>query len=202
MDAIVLDIDGTLVESFDIDADLYMEAVRDVLGPVTFRDQWGDYENVTDGGILDDLLLDNHIARSSSIVQNVQTVFFEKLSNHIETHGPFVEIPGARGFVESIISTNDVVVAYATGGWRVSAKLKLQSAGFPISTVPLATSDDSNKRAEIMQIALQQLGEKFHKITYYGDGQWDRVAAAKLDWDFEPVGNKLDGIKKYGVYSV
>ncbi len=197
MDAIVFDIDGTLLESFDADSELYTAAIRAVLGPVRIREQWGDYEHVTDGGILDHLLVDNKIVRSDSIVRQVKAVFFENLSKHIQTHGPFVEIPGARRFVRSSLGANGVAIAYATGGWRVSAQLKLQSAGFPVSTVPLASSDDSNKRVEIMQMALNQLGTQFQTVTYYGDGQWDRVAAKKLGWEFVPVGKGLDGIREY-----
>lgn len=48
-----------------------------------------------------------------------------------------------------------------------------------------------------MQIALDQLGDFFEKITYYGDGEWNRVAASNLGWHFEAVGEKLGGIKEY-----
>ncbi len=53
------------------------------------------------------------------------------------------------------------------------------------------------KRAAPMQIALDQIGDIFEKITYYGDGEWGRVAASNLGWHFEAVGEKLGGIKEY-----
>jgi hypothetical protein len=45
-------------------------------------------------------------------------------------------------------------------------------SGFPVTGVPLATSDDHFERQEIMLYALRQLNGVFSTITYYGDGHW------------------------------
>ena len=52
MHAVILDIDGTLLHSSDVDGMLYLAAVRKVLGQVKVRSNWGLYRNVTDRGIL------------------------------------------------------------------------------------------------------------------------------------------------------
>ena len=52
MIAVIFDIDGTLVESAGFEDDLYVAAVRDVLGDVCIRKTWNTYRHVTDTGIL------------------------------------------------------------------------------------------------------------------------------------------------------
>ena len=52
MIATIFDIDGTLVESFGFDGTSYISAVREVLGEVHIDDDWSQYKNVTDTGIL------------------------------------------------------------------------------------------------------------------------------------------------------
>jgi len=148
---------------------------------------------------LHDVLTDNEIVWTTTIAAGVKEAFFELLQEHLGRDGPYQEIPGARNFVESLTRKRGVVVAYATGAWRTSAELKLRSAGFPLATVPLASSEDSIERTRIMRVALNRLGEGISSVTYYGDGDWDRVAADELGWHFEPVGEKLNGIQEFVV---
>lgn len=194
--AVIFDIDGTLLDSSGIDAQLYDFALTSVLGPVRLRDGWDAYTHVTDESILHEVLLDNGVAASDAVVGQIKTAFFDALSAHIARHGAIPEVRGARRFVETLQRAG-VGVAYATGGWATSAKMKLRSAGFPVAGVALATSDDSGVRVEIMRTALQRLGGGFEHITYYGDGEWDRAAARELGWNFEAVGKALGGITEY-----
>ena len=196
MQAVIFDIDGTLLHSSGIDGELFDSALRTVLGPVRLRPSWGAYTHVTDDGILNEVLLDNGLNATASVVAEVKSVFFGSLLAHLSRHGPIPEVRGAKHFVEEL-RRRGIRIAYATGGWGVSARMKLQSAEFPLSGVPLVTSDDSEIRVEIMRIALQRLGDSFEKITYYGDGEWDRAAARELGWVFEAVGENLGGITEY-----
>ena len=98
--------------------------------------------------------------------------FVRALNDHVQKEGPFQEIPGAMKYFHAYRKSTDHCVAIATGGWRESAMLKLDSAGFDVTDVPLATSDDSACRSEIMQIAVNALGSEFESITYYGDALW------------------------------
>lgn len=50
--AAIFDIDGTLVESTGFEDELYVAAVRDVLGDVCIREEWSTYTHVTDMCIL------------------------------------------------------------------------------------------------------------------------------------------------------
>jgi phosphoglycolate phosphatase-like HAD superfamily hydrolase len=198
MRAVIFDIDGTLLRSDEIDGELYTQAIRDVLGNVELRGTWSDYTNVSDSGILAEVATDNAINTSDHRVALVQQRFVELIEQHIAKQGPFAEVPGARRFVSSLHVAEGCEVAYATGGWRASATLKLASAKFPLRGIPLATSDDFPQRANIMKHALSQLGGGFESVTYYGDGVWDRAAAGQLGWHFVPVGDILSGLRDFG----
>lgn len=197
MKAVIFDIDGTLLQSDANDDALYLAAVRDVLGNVNLRSSWGMYTQFTAAGILAEILNDNAIDATLEAVAAVRDRFVASVRRHVSDHGPFAEIPGAKAFVHSLHNSTMHRVAYATGGWHGSALLKLSVSGFPVTGVPLATSDDHFERQEIMLHALRQLDGVFDTVTYYGDGHWDAVAAKALGWQFVPVGRKLNGLTKY-----
>lgn len=197
MNAIIFDIDGTLIQSADVDDRLYRQSISAVLGPVDFRPSLADYEYVTDAGILTQLLDDNGLVNIPDPTQAIQSHFVASLKRHIAECGPFTEVPGAREFVATLLDSEHSGVAIATGGWRVSALLKLESAGFDAAAIPIATSDEHADRSRIMLSALAKLGTGFESITYYGDGTWDRDACASLGWSFVPVGRALNGLESF-----
>ena len=197
MNAIIFDIDGTLLQSDASDDALYLAAVRQVLGNVNVRPSWGMYTQFTAAGILAEILGDNAIDTTPETVAAVRDCFVASVSRHVAEHGPFAEVPGAKAFVQSLHKSTTHRVAYATGGWHGAAQLKLSTSAFPVAGIPLATSDDHLERQEIMLHALRQLGGVFETVTYYGDGHWDAEAAKVLGWKFVPVGKKLNGLTRY-----
>ena len=199
MNAIILDIDGTLLDSMDVDNRLYFEAVREVIGPVHERDV-GDYEHVTDGGILAQVLEDNGHAGNDDAAASIKSLFLEYLANYVDESGPFPIIDGAIEFVARLTELDDTHLAIATGCWRESAVLKLESAGFEFVAYRLATGDDAIARVDIMRAALDGAADGVESITYFGDGEWDRRACAELGWDFVAVGPDLGGLETYVNY--
>ena len=197
MDARVFDIDGTLLESFEADCDLFIMAVRKVLGVVEVSRDWSTYPHVTDQGVLREIFRVNGIRPEPELFEATEREFIALLKAHIDTKGPFREIPGAKDFVFSLISSERHYVAYATGAWRESALLKLKSAGFPVDGIHIATSSEHEDRVSIMRAALAGVSGTPEKITYYGDGVWDRAAAQELGWNFVPVGPMLQGINDF-----
>lgn len=197
MQAAIFDIDGTLLQSDASDDAMYLESVRAALGDVKLRPSWGMYTQFTAAGILTEILRDNDLEATPQRVAAVRDRFVEGVRRHVAENGPFAEIPGARAYVQRLHTSTTHRIAYATGGWGGSALLKLSLAGFPVSGVPLASSDDHFERQQIMLRALGQLGGVFDTITYYGDGHWDAIAAKALGWQFVPVGKKLDGLTMY-----
>lgn len=197
MNAVLFDIDGTLIQSADVDDALYRQSVTAVLGPVRFRDSLAAYDLVTDSGILAQVLEDNDLSSIPDPTSIIQSRFVDLLERHIASHGPFAEVPGAREIVATLRRSDEHHVAFATGGWRCSALLKLRSAGFDTSGIPISTSDDDRDRSRIMLHALAQLGTDFESITYFGDGPWDRDACDALGWTFIAVGSALNGIESF-----
>ncbi len=198
--AVLFDIDGTLLHSADVDDALYREAVRQVLGEVRLRPTLHHYEAVTDSGVLGQILRDNDIPGDP--LEDVRSVFVQLLEQHVNVHGPFLEIPGASDFLRRLDASADHAVAFATGGWRESAMLKLDSAGLAWNGWALASSNDHYERTGIMEIALSQLGRAFETVSYYGDGPWDRDACKTLGWNFVAVGPQLRGLESYSDHQV
>ena len=197
MHAVIFDIDGTLLQSVSVDDDLYQQAVRHALPGAHIRSSLADYDYVSDSGILAQILEDNAVSAGKEVAGEIQAKFVELLSRHIEKSGAFAEIPGAMRFLQHHIESPDHAVAYATGGWRASARLKLSAAGFDRFDIPLASADDAPERKDIMLQALSRLGDSFKSITYYGDGPWHRASSQQLGWNFVAFGATLGGLESY-----
>lgn len=197
MKAAIFDVDGTLVRSMDVDSKLYVSAINTILGPVEYRPSFNDYDNVTDRGIIEQLIDDNALTVEPNVIDAIRMHFVESVNDHINTVGPFAAIHGAIQVIDQLSRSTDIAVAIATGGWRDSALAKLESSGFRLDGIPVATCDDSPSRTEIMQNALSQLGQDFNAVTYYGDAEWDRRACLELGWNFVAVGADLGGIESY-----
>jgi len=195
--AVIFDIDGTLLRSSHKDDLLYRQAVECVLGTVKFRSGLADYSHVSDSGILNQLLIDNGLESDPMTITAIKDQFLAATEKYVSDFGPFREIPGARSMLSRLRQSDRYAVAIATGGWRHTAQFKLASAGFELDGVPLKTSDDAIDRVEIMRLALESLGESPASITYYGDGPWDELACQKLGWSFRAVGATLRGIQSY-----
>jgi phosphoglycolate phosphatase-like HAD superfamily hydrolase len=196
VNSIILDIDGTLIDSMGVDPKLYFSSIERVLGPVCLRNL-DDYDHVTDSGILGQILEENGFSGAGELAASVKAMFMEGLNSHIENIGSFPVIEGAVQFVERVRRSTDTRIAIATGCWRESALLKLQTSGFDIEGIPVATSDDSPSRVEIMRSALQMTGSDAGAVTYFGDAEWDQRACHDLGWNFVAVGPRLGGISSF-----
>jgi phosphoglycolate phosphatase-like HAD superfamily hydrolase len=197
MHAVIFDIDGTLLDSFEVEGDLFAVAIGKALNIPAIDTDWSSYRHVTDAGILSEILQMHGIGSTPEVLAAVKSEFLTALSAHIDAQGPFSEIPGAVSFVSQLLASPDHYVAYATGAWRESALLKLRSAGFPTDGVCLSTSSEFEDRVSIMRGALAPAPAGIEHITYYGDGTWDQQAVRELGWHFVPVGTKLGGLEHY-----
>lgn len=93
-----------------------------------------------------------------------------------------------------LAGANDWAIAFATGGWRASACMKLQAAGLDIEGLPTAFADDSISREDIVKTAVSRAKAvyaqpDFEKIVCIGDGIWDVMTAAQLELAFVGVGS-------------
>ena len=179
-----------------VDPKLYFSSIESVLGPVRLRNL-NDYDHVTDSGILAQILEENGYSGADELAASVKALFLKGLERYIEDIGSFPVVDGAVQFIDRVGRSTDTRIAIATGCWRESALLKLQTSGFNIEGIPVATSDDSPSRVEIMRSALQMTGSDSGTVTYFGDAEWDQLACQDLGWNFVAVGPRLRGIKSF-----
>ena len=192
MIATIFDIDGTLVESFGFDDACYVSAIREVLGEVHIHDDWSKYKNVTDTGSLRQIMEENNIKEREQI-KEVRTRFGELIRQYLQNGGKCRPKEGAIHLIDKLLATDGYEVGFATGGWEHTAKMKLQHAGFHLKNTVLTSSDDADERVAIMQKCLSALGNRFHRIVYVGDAEWDVQATQEVGWHFIGVGERLKG---------
>ena len=191
MNLVVFDIDGTLTESVAVDELCFVQAFGDVLGIGSINTNWLDYTFQTDSGLALEICR-NHLGRDpgEAELSRLQSRFIRLLGAAVEERGhPIREIPGAAALLHSLGAHCRWHVAIATGGWSVSARFKLASAGLPVDAFPWASADDALDRVDILRTAIRRAGEQYGqdacaKVVYVGDGVWDVRAAKALGIGF------------------
>jgi len=66
----MFDIDGTLIESCDFDADCFSEAIKSVTG-YELNTDWASYNNITDAGILDEFIAQHDLADQRDLIHKM-----------------------------------------------------------------------------------------------------------------------------------
>jgi beta-phosphoglucomutase-like phosphatase (HAD superfamily) len=198
---VLFDIDGTLVESYDFDTECFQAAAKDVLG-VTIGPDWSRYHHVTDSGILTEVIEELGLQSDSErITEEVKKRFVCRVADYISCHD-VSSISGAYEFLSQLAGRQNIAVAFATGGWSESARMKLAAAGLSFPSIPLASSSDHYSRIEIMRLAERRAGNDYYDaITYFGDGPWDQKASEALGYNFVSVGNRISSSQSIRDYT-
>ncbi|WP_281543901.1 HAD family hydrolase [Grimontia sp. SpTr1] len=201
MQHIMLDIDGTLIQSYEFDEKCFMDAVHEVTG-IAIKNNWATYPHVTDRGILQTFIERQAPQYSLEELENrVKPVFVQNIEQTIK-ESPAIEVKGAKRFLLNILNNNDYIVSVATGGWGETARLKLQSAGFDTDNLIIASSNDHHARIEIMAIAQAKADpSKGLPITYFGDAMWDVNACKTLGVNLVIVGERVQHHQRISDYS-
>jgi len=187
---VMFDVDGTLVMSDEFDGNCYLEAVHEVLGHSLDTD-WRKYTYVSDAGILDQHIRESGLDdRKEKIFADVKAAFIEKISNHLKDH-PVQQVSGASEFLFELRQTEHLTLSIATGGWHETALMKLEAADIDVGDIPIASSNNHYARSEIMKIAkAKAVGHNEVPCTYFGDGEWDKIACQELGFNFVLIGEK------------
>ena len=187
----MFDVDGTLVQSMDFDPELFASAIEEELDLPVDRN-WAQYTNVTDSGILDEIIVTHGFNdQKIEIQEKVKSSFISKIDEYLK-HNPAIEVNGASSFLNQLNSVKDINVSIATGGWHETTVLKLKSAGLFYSDIPIASSSDHHSRTEIMKISKQRTNSDTDvPCTYFGDAPWDKIACEKLGYNFVLVGSEI-----------
>jgi phosphoglycolate phosphatase-like HAD superfamily hydrolase len=207
----LFDIDGTLTESVAVDEVCFVQAFRDVLGIEGINTNWLAYPCQTDSGLAL-AICRNRLSRdpSAAEISRLQSRFVHLLNAAVEETGQSLrEIPGASVLLHRLEAHPDWHIAIATGGWRVSARFKLASAGLPMDAFPWASADDALDRVDILRTAIGRAGQHygqdgFEQVVYVGDGVWDVRAAKTLGIGFLglAVGHKARRLVEEGASCV
>ena len=188
---VIFDIDGTLVDSSSFESRLYALAVCEALGLPAIDTDWSRYEHVTDTGVVIELCR-RHGAAVVERAPRARARFGELVAAHFASGGRCPAIPGAMELFARLAASGECALGIATGGWGHTAQMKLRHAGFDWDGICFASADDHHTRVGIMQHCRARLPATAHTI-YVGDGQWDRVASARLEWEFIGIGERLRG---------
>jgi phosphoglycolate phosphatase-like HAD superfamily hydrolase len=213
---LVFDIDGTLTQTKDLDDSLYLNAIQVVMGLSGFDSDWANYPHATDSGLVTEIPLR---CRGTPATPAEQAAVKDHFLRHLEAaanpappqSGPIREVPGAINLIATLRQApTRYQIAIATGAWRRSGEIKLQSAFIPYHGLPLATADDAVSRADITRTAiaraldhakhsvhpsdpslLAQAHSQFNGIVYIGDGKWDARTSLGLHLGF--IGLRIHG---------
>ena len=191
----VFDIDGTLTATNAVDDECFRRAIAEALDLDAALLEWTDAPHVTDSSIVHWLWARHRSAAPEPArLEKFREHFVGLLQAQLDAAPHrFHAIAGASGLFAHLRSAG-WTVALATGGWGVSAQLKLRAAGLWLADVPLACADDALTREEIVQLAHRRArehpersGAEFERVVSVGDGVWDVRTARNLGIPFVGV---------------
>lgn len=206
---VVFDLDGTLARTSEVDDACWLEAASDVLGLDSMETDWSRYPHSTDEAIALELIRTRtDLAPTEENVHRVRDAFAERIE--VARRGRpdlFRPVPGAPTIFEAMRSSG-WTVAIATGGWRRTARMKLEAAGVPHDDVPAAHADDAHPREKIIETAIARAqastGRIFDRGAYVGDGRWDVIATDRMGLGFVGIaeGDRADLLRSVGAETV
>ncbi|WP_073581037.1 HAD family hydrolase [Vibrio quintilis] len=191
MNHVMLDIDGTLIQSYEFDEKCFLDAVSETTG-IELVSDWETYPHVTDRGILQTFIQRQAPQYSLEELERlVKPVFIRHIEQALHNE-PAREVPGAADFVSFLLQSEQHIVSVATGGWGETARLKLESAGFDTDSLIIASSNDHYSRTEIMAVARTKADATLQlPVTYFGDASWDIKACQALGVNLVIVGDRV-----------
>ncbi|HEX8196034.1 MAG TPA: HAD family hydrolase [Pyrinomonadaceae bacterium] len=203
MNLVIFDIDGTLTKTDHIDDICFVQALADAHAITDISTDWAGYSHTTDSAITLDIFKHqfNRVPEETELLK-FKSHFVRLLEDYrAKDSSLFAEIAGASSMLRRLNQEHNWRVAIATGGWRVSAALKLKVAGIEVDAFPAAFADDGLSREEILQSAISK-AERFYqencfaRIVSVGDGVWDVRTAHNLRFPFLGIGAGDDAEKK------
>ena len=193
MKLIIFDIDGTIVNSVKADDECFKETFETLYRIDLSQTEWSEFKNVTDSGMTLEIF-EKYLNRkpTNGEIVRIKKHFYELLVNRTKE---FSEIDGALKFIDRINKNPNFISAFATGGWKETALLKVNSIKLNINQSIIKTADDHFNRAKIIELAITESLSKvkiieFESITYIGDGIWDFETTNELGIDFIGIDSK------------
>lgn len=191
---VLFDVDGTLTATSRIDNTCYARAFRRTFGREIPTTDWNRYSDVTDVGILHELLDDKRAEPVGPVeIDRFEDNYRRELQGaFIRRPAEFRSIPGARDALRRISESSTTRLALATGGMRQTALFKLGRAGIDGRRIPAAFANDGISRAEIARMAIRRADIETDDVVYVGDGVWDVKTSVELGMRFVGVVHESD----------
>jgi phosphoglycolate phosphatase-like HAD superfamily hydrolase len=192
---VIFDIDGTLCDTNAVDDECYRQAVAAALDVPTSQIDWTGAPHQTDSGIAR-WLWERWRGRAPAgeELHRLRLDFLRRLdAERVADVRRFRAINAAPQFLESLRRAG-AIVGIATGGWRVSAELKLSTVGVATDLLH-ATADDGEARVDIFALAWARATAHSARpgaTVLIGDSVWDVATARRLGWRFLGVGRGAD----------
>lgn len=197
MRLLIFDIDGTLLKADDIcfEIGFFSQAFSNICQRQLRVKECFEYKNYTDLGIFSESYYDIFKELpSNSHLSSFERLYSENVRESLR-NGVFkiLEIPGACRFISKLMVTEGFHIAIATGNLEAVAKLKLNEISLDDLKVPIASSNDSHRREEILEKAIvrsqEYYNQSYDKVIYFGDGEWDFKATKLLDIPLIGIGS-------------
>ena len=201
MNLVMLDIDGTLTQTFEHDSKIFGLAIAEALGCPSFEMDLNGYVDKTSAGVTAEAIrnFNGREPRISEILRVKNKVLQNFKKMYRESSKTITEVPGASRFMEQLRQLERMGIAIATGCWYKEAMFKLRVSHLTVNGIPLATSDDDRNRMRIMEIAAGRARDfydcsKFERVVYLGDGSWDLQASRDLGYSFIGIGSRIQAL--------
>src|SRR5439155_5726890 len=175
----------------DVDAALYAQAFLDTFGiPLPTLD-WTVYSHATDRGIAEEALRRAGRAASRTTLDDMRRRFIESLDRALRAD-PAHQVPGASAMLARLREDRHAV-AFATGCWEASARLKLARSFIEVGDCHLVACDGEPDRVAILRSAMKRAAPDEGPVVYVGDGPWDVQAARSLRLPFVGIDHDDSG---------
>ncbi len=193
---VVFDIDGTLLDSTEIDENCFVRALKDEYKVAHIDERWENYKSVTDGCVFEEIF-EKTFSRKPTEPETRRMIrrFLMYIENSLMEQNVVInQIRGAGEILERLDAHPEWGVAVASGGWRESALFKLRQAKLYLDGTPIVTSSEENIRERIVALSIEKAKvhygvSDFEKIVSVGDAAWDVKAAEHLNLAFVGIGN-------------
>ncbi|MDB5037744.1 MAG: hypothetical protein JWQ35_1272 [Bacteriovoracaceae bacterium] len=194
MNLAVFDIDGTLTNTNKVDGECFQKTFETLHGLSDVSSDWSAYRHSTDSGIVNEVFKTRLKREPSSqdLLGFIDQFIREFKKIHAINPLEFSEIQGATECIRNLPAMG-WRISISTGAWRRSAEFKLSKASFHYEKIPSAFAEDAFDRTKIIERSIERAKqeyqtEKFKRIVYIGDGNWDHKAASQLKLPFVRIG--------------
>ncbi len=189
MHLIIFDLDGTLVHSDRRDSNYFAQAYESIYQKPFPTIDWTKYPHVTDTTIFQSVI-HQHFERSPAdeevtVFQQHYIALLEAGRRQSPEH--FQSIPGAQTMMAHLHAAPEQYrTCLATGGWQAPAAVKLRHVGLLSDRLGIHGADGKVTREAILNEAIANAGgpERYTKIVYVGDAEWDVTTTRNLQLDF------------------